>query len=238
MVTILDLYLKKLPQAAFDQDIFYCRPLDQYESRGLWYSQQPRGKHYLGNLVKSMFTKSGAGSEYSNHSLRASGASELFQAEVPERVIQGITGHRSIKALRQYEKVSDVQKKAACNILTGRSVDNYSNEVEKLQPDREHSASASNYEVVKHVGGNYEVVKHVGGVGNSAMPLQLGAFNPVINSNSTGTVNFIVNVCPTGNMAVGNKNEARCDRQNIDISALVDGVDIENFFLTCSSFKF
>lgn len=96
---------------------------------------------------------------------------------------------------------------------------------------------ASNYEEVKSMGSlgsptgasNYEVVKSMGGLGNSAMPLQLGALNPVINSNSSRTVNFIVNVCPTGNMAVGNRNEARYDRQNIDISALMDGVDIENF---------
>ena len=89
---------------------------------------------------------------------------------MPERVIQGITGHRSIMALRQYEKVSDVQKKAACNILTGRSVDNYRNEVEKLpvQPDRGHRASSS--------ASNDEVVKRMGGFGNSAMPLQLGAY--------------------------------------------------------------
>ena len=51
-----------------------------------------------------------------------------------------------------------------------------------------------------------------------------------INNNSTGIVNFIVNVCPTGIMTVGNKNEARYYRQNIDISALMDGIDIENFF--------
>ena len=101
---------------------------------------------------------------------------------------------------------------------------NYRNEVEKLpvQPDRGHCASSS--------ASNDEVVKRMGGVGNSAIPLQLGAFNPVINNNSTGTVNFIVNACPTGNMTVGNKNEASYDRQNIDISALMDGVDIENFF--------
>ena len=59
--------------------------------------------------------------------------------------------HCSIKALRHYEKVSDVQKKAACNTPTGRSVESYSNEVERLKVDRGHcaSSSASNYEMVK-----------------------------------------------------------------------------------------
>jgi len=58
-----------------------------------------------------MCTNSGASSEYSNHSLQVSGATELSQAEVPEKVIQDITGHHSIKALRQYKKVSDSKRK-------------------------------------------------------------------------------------------------------------------------------
>ena len=36
---------------------------------------------------------------FTNHSLRASGASTLFQSEVPEKIIQQITGHRSLNAL-------------------------------------------------------------------------------------------------------------------------------------------
>jgi len=62
------------------------------------------------------------------------------------------------------------------------------------------------------------------------MPFQLGVFNPVINSNRSGTVNLIVNLCPSVNIAVGNRNEARYDRQNVDIAVLMDGVDIEDFF--------
>ena len=49
-----------------------------------------------------------------------------------------------------------------------------------------------------------DVVKSTADVGKSAMP---GVFNPVINSNSSGTVNLIVSLCPSGNMAVGNRNE-------------------------------
>ena len=36
----------------------------------------------------------------------------------------------------------------------------------------------------------------------SAMPLQMTGFAPVVNSNSTGTVNFIVNICATGNIDI------------------------------------
>ena len=53
-----------------------------------------------------------------NHSLRATGASEMFRASVPEKVIQTRTGHMSLKGLRVYEHVTDEQHKAACGVLT------------------------------------------------------------------------------------------------------------------------
>jgi len=37
---------------------------------------------------------------------------ELFQAEVPEKMIQNMADHQSVKALCQYEKYLDAQKKA------------------------------------------------------------------------------------------------------------------------------
>ena len=39
-----------------------------------------------------------------NHSLQATGASELFHANVPEKMIQERTGHHSVVALRTYER--------------------------------------------------------------------------------------------------------------------------------------
>ena len=47
-------------------------------------------------------------------------------------------------------------------------------------------------------------------------------FSPVINSNSQGIINFTINICPSGSMAIGNKKEA--------IDDLLDGIDIKNIF--------
>ena len=38
-----------------------------------------------------------------NHSLRATAATEMFRRGVPEKLIQERTGHRSLEALRSYE---------------------------------------------------------------------------------------------------------------------------------------
>ena len=73
-------------------------------------------------MVKKMCLEAKIEGDFTNHSLRASGTTELFQHEVPETVIQDFTGHRSVKALQKYEKVAVMQKQAASNILTGTSM--------------------------------------------------------------------------------------------------------------------
>ena len=49
--------------------------------------------------------------KFTNHSLRASGATTLFQYNAPAKIIQEFTGHRSVKALRQYKKVASKHKR-------------------------------------------------------------------------------------------------------------------------------
>ena len=53
-----------------------------------------------------------------NHSLRATGATEMFAANVPEKLIQSRIGHHSLEALRLYERPSHAQHQAVSNILT------------------------------------------------------------------------------------------------------------------------
>ena len=52
-----------------------------------------------------------------NHSLQATGASTLFEVNVSEKVIQECTGHRSVKALRLYERTTSKQHEDVCKIL-------------------------------------------------------------------------------------------------------------------------
>ena len=44
---------------------------------------------------------------FTNHSLRAYDATTLYCANLPEKLSQERTGHRCLKALRQYEQTSD-----------------------------------------------------------------------------------------------------------------------------------
>ena len=55
-----------------------------------------------------------------DHSLRATGATRLFEANVPEKMIKDCIGHRSLDALRMYEKFSVTQERAVSKILSDK----------------------------------------------------------------------------------------------------------------------
>ena len=71
-------------------------------------------------MVKEMFQQIGISGK-TNHSLRATGASCLFEAKVPEKIVQERTGHRSLKALRIYERTTDEQHQEVSAILANCS---------------------------------------------------------------------------------------------------------------------
>ena len=94
--SLLDKYVSKLPKKAIEADIFYVRPLDRITPDSLtWYSSTPVGKNKF--IKKDMCTHGGVESR-SNHSLRATGATELYNAGVPEKIIKERTGHRSLES--------------------------------------------------------------------------------------------------------------------------------------------
>ena len=52
-----------------------------------------------------------------NHSLRVTGASAMFAAGVPEKLIKSVTGHKSSKALEIYESPTVKQLKAVSKLM-------------------------------------------------------------------------------------------------------------------------
>ena len=119
LVALLDKYLSKLPLLAFEKDIFYMRPkaFVPNDAKSPWYECMPVGKEKLRTMLGKMCERAKI-ERKSNHSLRATGATEMFAASVPEKLIQSRTGHRSIEALRVYERPSHEQHQAVSNLLT------------------------------------------------------------------------------------------------------------------------
>ena len=119
-VRILDLYLSKLPRDAAEKDIFYLRPLSgvPHNPMAPWFHSVPIGRNQLGKMVPNMCTSAGIAGHKTNHSLRATAATDLFHANVPEKLIQERTGHKTVQALRVYQHTTDDQQKAVSEVLS------------------------------------------------------------------------------------------------------------------------
>ena len=122
-VKILDKYLQKIPDEARDGDNFYLTPVTKLPSDPAksWFTRVPVGKNTLNKMLKEMCQEAGLPEIYTNHSLRAYGATTLFQGEVPEKIIQQRTGHKSINSLRQYERTTETQLLDVSYVLSNNS---------------------------------------------------------------------------------------------------------------------
>ena len=109
-----------LPPDAMKNDIFYLQPLAHVPSNpsAPWFKTTPVGKNILGTMIKRMCNNAGISEGFTNHSLHAHGATTLFHADVPEKLIQQRTGHHSVEALHQYERTSQSQLLDISNIMS------------------------------------------------------------------------------------------------------------------------
>ncbi|CAC5394689.1 unnamed protein product [Mytilus coruscus] len=114
-VHIFKTYIQKLPLERA-KEAFYFQPLACYRDKPIWFSKQPVGKNKLEVVVKTVMGKAGIDGFYTNHSLRATTATLLFNANIPEQLIREQTGHRS-NALWSYSRPSEPQKRKMSEIL-------------------------------------------------------------------------------------------------------------------------
>ena len=118
-VNLLDFYFSKVsPKLVAADSKFYLFPLPFVPAvpRPCYFDSvlPPRT---LQTLLKKMCEEAKFVGNFTNHSLRATGATTLFDAGVPEAIIQKRTGHKSIDALCCYERVTPSQELAVSQIL-------------------------------------------------------------------------------------------------------------------------
>ena len=95
---------------------FYLTPLKKPKGN-IWYAQAAVGHNTLSQTVKRLCKAAGISGFKTNHSLRVTTASRLFQKGVDEQLIMGRTGHRSFQGLRTYKRVSNQQKRDISDLL-------------------------------------------------------------------------------------------------------------------------
>ena len=89
-VALLDLYLSKVPPECITNDSkFYLQSLPFAPTVSHpWFFSDPVGVQMIKSMVKDMCRDGGFQGNFTNHSLMATGATTLFDAGVPEVIIQ------------------------------------------------------------------------------------------------------------------------------------------------------
>ena len=74
-------------------------------------------------LVKKIMAEAGVKGYFTNHSLRATTVSRLSREGVDDKLIRGVTGHRS-ETLQSYKRETDEQLVRVSKIVQGQSIEN------------------------------------------------------------------------------------------------------------------
>ena len=117
LVRLFQEYLRHHPK---DIQCFYLTPLRKMKNN-VWYSKMPVGHNTLSRTVGCLCEQAGISGFKTNHSLRVTSATRLFQSGVDEQLIMSHTGHRSVDGVRSYKRISEEQKKAVSNVLASAS---------------------------------------------------------------------------------------------------------------------
>lgn len=106
-VTSFEKYLCKLHP---NLDRLWQYPKDSFIEEEGWFTKKPIGKDTLSSFMTSLSKKCNLSQIYTNHSIRATGATILSQSMFSASQIMAVTGHKSVQSLSIYQRVSDREK--------------------------------------------------------------------------------------------------------------------------------
>ena len=120
IVRLYKFYNSKCPQNRPD-GAFYLRPREK-PSADVWYASVAVGHNALANTVKRLCKQAGVDGYYTNHSLRASAATRLFEAGVDEQLIMQRAGHSSTCGVRSYKRVGEKLRAITSTVLNQEDI--------------------------------------------------------------------------------------------------------------------
>ena len=95
---------------------FYLKPLEK--PRGdCWYTKSPIGHNTLARTINGLFESAGISGHFTNHSLRATAATRMFDAGVDEQLIMNRTGHSSTSGVRSYKRITHGLREMTSSVL-------------------------------------------------------------------------------------------------------------------------
>ncbi len=113
-IDINDSVMPRHPPAEINS--FYLQPM-KTPTTSRWYTSRPLGHNTITKTMTRLCAAAGIGGFKTNHSLRATAATRLYQSGVDEQLVMERTGHRSLEGVRTYKRTSSEQREALSDIL-------------------------------------------------------------------------------------------------------------------------
>lgn len=124
-------YLQKINPKC---DALFQLPEKNYSKTGIWYKAVPMGKNTLSKMMQNISKKAGLSREYTNHCVRASTVTALYQAGVDSHQICLLTKHKNENSLKHYINGSTSEQKRHCSSVLANVFGGESSEVVGITP--------------------------------------------------------------------------------------------------------
>ena len=115
VVQLFKKYMSFRPSDA-PSDVFYLQPIEK-PNGNTWYRNRPLGHNPLSQTVKKLVDKIGVNGFFTNHSLRRTCATRLYNKGIDEQQIMSVTGHRSVDGVRVYKQISCEQQQHMSKVI-------------------------------------------------------------------------------------------------------------------------
>ncbi|KAK3096716.1 hypothetical protein FSP39_002629 [Pinctada imbricata] len=94
------------------------RPKDTFNAEDqIWYCNVPVGEKKLSSFMSGLSKSVGLSKSYTNHSIRATGATILSKGMYGLAHVMAVTGHKSVQSLSVYQRVSSDEKIQMADML-------------------------------------------------------------------------------------------------------------------------
>ena len=114
-VRLVEKYISLCPQNYMKKSNFYLKSLVKPTPKQ-WYGCQVVGVNTIAKVVKDMMKVAQIDGFFTNHSLRRTGGTRLFQAGVDRKLVKETTGHSS-DSVDAYQITSDAQRASLSRII-------------------------------------------------------------------------------------------------------------------------
>lgn len=91
----------------------------KYAQADTWFADPPVGVHVLTKTIGNLCDRAGFKGHYTNHSLRATAATRLYEAGIDEQLISEKTGLKST-AIRSYKRKNNEQQLRVSGVIHGK----------------------------------------------------------------------------------------------------------------------